>query len=110
MCHKEGEIIQFYTRNHNVDPNNFAQFEATRLLLSAIGRTVTQKKLISECQRLIGRKFKPEDVTLIKEAHNNRFAYVECKSIPNCAEAMKAFQTAGATIDGVAVDVRYDGS
>eukprot|EP01052_Picozoa_sp_SAG31_P047953 SAG31_NODE_9820_length_1223_cov_1.395907_1_plen_91_part_00 len=33
MCHKEGDLIRFFTRNHNEDPNSFAQFKATRLLL-----------------------------------------------------------------------------
>ena len=38
VCHKEGELIRFYTRNGNEDPNCVAQFRARRLLLQGFSR------------------------------------------------------------------------
>jgi hypothetical protein len=51
VCHKDGELIRFYTRRGNEDPNQICQFRVRQLLLQGLHRSMTEAAIRAECER-----------------------------------------------------------
>ena len=91
LCHKEGDLIRFYTRNGNEDPNLAARFQAKRLLFQGLPDTVDENDLQVECEKGQGMRGAVLRVEKIKQTmfkgEPTRYGFVEFSSHQLCVQA-----------------------
>jgi len=111
-CHKEGDLIRFYSRNGNEDPNLSSRFRCKRLLFQGLPDDVHADDIRNLCEKGQGlrgcvSKVHPIQKGIFKEKHV-KYVFVEFFNEDLCAKVGSKFDE-GCSLRGQAVQVKPDG-
>jgi ATP-dependent DNA ligase len=109
MCHKDGDIIRLFSRNHNEDPNACRQFKASRLLVQNLSQITTEERLIDEFRRQGAATVQVDIKERLIQGEDRRYAFVHFQDVDKCTAAFDRCKAKNISIDGKELDVSYDG-
>ena len=112
VCHKEGDLIRFFTRNGNEDPNHVCQFRVTRLLVQGIDASVSESELKRECERFPNGRNAVQKVTIKDGTYKDqplRYAFVHFRTEKLCRAAKEFINTKDLNVAGAGIEILYDG-